>query len=96
MRLVFEGVLIENIHDEFLLQDIACLFPSSTSPLSLFVFRKGIRTRYLLFLFQVRYHKYYQWVCFTLFFQAILFYIPRYLWKTWEAGKIKMLVQVKL
>ena len=22
-------------------------------------------------------HKYYQWVCFTLFFQAILFYIPR-------------------
>jgi len=42
---------------------------------------------------EVRYHKYYQWVCFTLFFQAILFYIPRYLWKTWEAGKVKMLVQ---
>jgi hypothetical protein len=42
---------------------------------------------------ELRYHKYYQWVCFTLFFQAILFYIPRYLWKTWEAGKIKMLVQ---
>eukprot|EP00094_Tigriopus_californicus_P012121 TCALIF_11713-PA protein Name:"Similar to inx2 Innexin inx2 (Schistocerca americana)" AED:0.09 eAED:0.09 QI:0/0/0/0.75/1/1/4/0/526 len=41
----------------------------------------------------VRYHKYYQWVCFTLFFQAILFYIPRYLWKTWEGGKVKMLVQ---
>jgi len=40
-----------------------------------------------------RYHKYYQWVCFTLFFQAILFYIPRYLWKVWEAGKMKMLVQ---
>jgi len=42
---------------------------------------------------EVRYHKYYQWVCFTLFFQAILFYIPRYLWKTWEGGRIKMLVQ---
>jgi len=41
----------------------------------------------------VRYHKYYQWVCFTLFFQAILFYIPRYLWKTCEGGRIKMLVQ---
>jgi len=40
-----------------------------------------------------KYHKYYQWVCFTLFFQAILFYIPRYLWKSWEAGKLKMLVQ---
>ena len=25
-----------------------------------------------------RYHKYYQWVCFTLFFQALLFYIPRW------------------
>lgn len=24
--------------------------------------------------------------------QALLFYIPRYLWKTWEAGKMKMLV----
>ncbi|XP_008545935.1 innexin inx2 [Microplitis demolitor] len=41
---------------------------------------------------EVKYHKYYQWVCFTLFFQAILFYIPRYLWKTWESGRIKMLV----
>ena len=40
----------------------------------------------------VKYHKYYQWVCFVLFFQALLFYIPRYLWKTWEAGKMKMLV----
>ncbi|CAG0923005.1 unnamed protein product [Notodromas monacha] len=39
-----------------------------------------------------KYHKYYQWVCFFLFFQAILFYVPRYLWKTWEGGKIKMLV----
>jgi len=41
---------------------------------------------------EVKYHKYYQWVCFVLFFQALLFYIPRYLWKTWEAGKMKMLV----
>jgi len=42
---------------------------------------------------EFRYHKYYQWVCFTLFFQALLFYIPRYLWKTWEGGRVKMLVQ---
>lgn len=40
----------------------------------------------------VKYHKYYQWVCFHLFFQAIIFYIPRYLWKTWEGGRVKMLV----
>jgi len=38
-----------------------------------------------------RYVKYYQWVCFCLFFQAILFYIPRWLWKNWEAGKIAAL-----
>jgi len=41
---------------------------------------------------KVKYHKYYQWVCFVLFFQAMLFYIPRYLWKTWEGGRMKMLV----
>ena len=42
---------------------------------------------------QLRYHKYYQWVCFTLFFQAILFYVPRYLWKKWENGRVKLLLQ---
>ncbi|CAG0893462.1 unnamed protein product [Cyprideis torosa] len=41
---------------------------------------------------EIKYHKYYQWMCFFLFFQAILFYVPRYLWKTWEGGKVKMLV----
>jgi hypothetical protein len=40
---------------------------------------------------EVKYHKYYQWVCFVLFIQGILFYTPRYLWKTWEGGRIKML-----
>ena len=39
-----------------------------------------------------RYVTYYQWVGFTLFFQAILFYIPRWLWKNWEAGKITALM----
>ena len=29
-------------------------------------------------------------ICFTL--QAILFYIPRWLWKNWEAGKIQALM----
>ncbi len=40
----------------------------------------------------VQYHKYYQWVCFVLFFQGLVFYVPRYLWKMWEAGKMKALV----
>jgi len=39
-----------------------------------------------------KYVKYYQWVCFCLFFQAILFYVPRWLWKNWEAGKIHALM----
>jgi len=39
-----------------------------------------------------RYVSYYQWVGFTLFFQAVLFYIPRWLWKNWEAGKITALM----
>lgn len=37
--------------------------------------------------------KYYQWVCIVLCFQALLFYIPRYLWKTWETGLLRMLVK---
>lgn len=41
---------------------------------------------------ELKHHKYYQWVCFVLFFQAILFYVPRYLWKSWEGGRLKMLV----
>ncbi|XP_022182075.1 innexin inx2-like [Myzus persicae] len=40
----------------------------------------------------VSYHKYYQWVCFVLFFQAVCFYIPRYLWKILEGGRIRVLV----
>lgn len=39
-----------------------------------------------------KYHKYYQWVAFMLFLHAVFFYIPRYIWKTSEGGKIKMLV----
>ncbi|BAF45597.1 c6.1 [Tranosema rostrale ichnovirus] len=32
-----------------------------------------------------------QWVLIALFVQAILFYIPHYLWKTWEGGRMKIL-----
>lgn len=39
-----------------------------------------------------KYHAYYQWVCFTLFLQAILFYLPRYMWKFFDNGKVKSLV----
>ncbi|KAM3959195.1 innexin 4 [Aphomia sociella] len=36
-------------------------------------------------------HTYYQWVCFVLLGQAMMFYTPRYLWKIWEAGRLKTL-----
>lgn len=40
---------------------------------------------------EVKYHQYYQWVCIMLLIQAVLFYIPHYLWKNWEAGRMKMI-----
>ncbi|KAH9377408.1 hypothetical protein HPB48_016785 [Haemaphysalis longicornis] len=39
-----------------------------------------------------KYHTYYQWVCFLLFAQAVCFYAPRWLWKTWEGGKVPAIV----
>lgn len=36
-----------------------------------------------------REHSYYQWVPLVLFFQGVLFYIPRWLWKNWEGGKVQ-------
>lgn len=38
------------------------------------------------------YHSYYQWVVFFLFFQAILFYIPRFLWKSMEGGTVQKIL----
>lgn len=38
-----------------------------------------------------RYHSYYQWVPFMLFFQGVLFYVPHWMWKQWEEGKIRMI-----
>ena len=38
------------------------------------------------------YHAYYQWVCFVLFFQGLMFYVPRYIWKNVEAGKINKII----
>jgi len=40
----------------------------------------------------VVYHKYYQWVVFVLFIQAVMFHIPRIIWKHAEGGLMKNLV----
>ncbi|XP_014477296.1 PREDICTED: innexin inx2-like [Dinoponera quadriceps] len=40
---------------------------------------------------EVRHHRYYQWVCFVLGLQAILFYVPRALWGVWERGTLGLL-----
>ncbi len=39
-----------------------------------------------------KYHKYYQWVGFMLIMLAVAFYIPRYIWKTYEGGLVRTLV----
>ena len=38
-------------------------------------------------------HSWYQWVVFVLFLQAILCYIPHAMWKSWEGGKLSLLLQ---
>lgn len=39
-----------------------------------------------------KHYAYYQWVCFILFFQAILCYVPRWLWGAWEGGLMQTIV----
>ncbi len=42
------------------------------------------------------YHKFYQWVCFALFFQAMCFHFPRRLWKHYEGDKMHKLIPAEL
>ncbi|KAH9378116.1 hypothetical protein HPB48_011584 [Haemaphysalis longicornis] len=37
-------------------------------------------------------HAYYQWVCFVLCLQAVMFYFPRWLWRSWEHGRVRSLL----
>ncbi|KAG8244559.1 Innexin inx1 [Homalodisca vitripennis] len=36
-----------------------------------------------------KYYTYYQWVCFALFFQAVMCYTPKYIWDILEGGLMK-------
>ncbi|KAK8374787.1 hypothetical protein O3P69_017386 [Scylla paramamosain] len=42
--------------------------------------------------YTVRHHKYYQWVVLFLSLQAFMFYLPRYIWRSWEGGRVASLV----
>ncbi|ODN04036.1 Innexin inx2 [Orchesella cincta] len=43
---------------------------------------------------EIRVHKYYQWVCFVLFFQAAAFIFPRVIWKRLERNRIYTLSSI--
>lgn len=38
-------------------------------------------------------HAWYQWVCFVLVLQAVMCYVPHFLWKSWEGGRMAMLIE---
>lgn len=40
-----------------------------------------------------KYHNYYQWVCFALFGQAALCYLPKVIWDYFEGGFLRLLVE---
>ncbi|XP_069172633.1 innexin inx2-like [Procambarus clarkii] len=42
--------------------------------------------------YAIRHHKYYQWVVLFLFLQAGMFYVPRFIWKRLEGGRVSGLV----
>ncbi|KAK9883602.1 hypothetical protein WA026_001777 [Henosepilachna vigintioctopunctata] len=42
---------------------------------------------------EIIWQKYYQWVSIMFGLQALLFYLPRYIWKHWEGGRMELLVQ---
>ena len=39
------------------------------------------------------YHAWYKWVTLTLVAQALLFYLPHYIWKSAEGGRIGLMIQ---
>lgn len=39
---------------------------------------------------KLKFYGYYRWIYIVLFLQAISFYIPHYMWKSWEGRKLKM------
>ncbi|XP_069702372.1 innexin inx7-like [Periplaneta americana] len=41
---------------------------------------------------EVTHHAYYQWVPIVLFFQAVLFYLPHYIWTRWEGNAMSNIV----
>lgn len=42
---------------------------------------------------QLLFQKYYQWVCVVFCIQALMFYLPRYLWRLWENGRLNLLIK---
>ncbi|XP_034119235.1 innexin shaking-B isoform X2 [Drosophila albomicans] len=97
----YVGNPIDCVHTKDIPEDVLnthCWIQSTYTLKSLFLKKQGVSVPYPGIgnsdgdPSDKKHYKYYQWVCFCLFFQAILFYTPRWLWKSWEGGKIHALI----
>ncbi|EDW29967.1 GL15920 [Drosophila persimilis] len=97
----YVGNPIDCVHTKDIPEDVLntyCWIQSTYTLKSLFLKKQGVSVPYPGIgnsdgdASDKKHYKYYQWVCFCLFFQAILFYTPRWLWKSWEGGKIHALI----
>ncbi|XP_058801510.1 innexin inx3 [Phymastichus coffea] len=86
---IADGAVPEHVINTFCWITYTFTMPMTlTSPVGTHVAHPGLGNDYNG---EKTFHSYYQWVPFMLFFQGILFYVPHWMWKQWEEGKIRVI-----